>query len=92
MPYGQAADPGLDAEPAAGHTGAQEGRQVGAPDSERGAGHDRVGDPVLRPSVADQEHRDQDDRVGDADREDRLDPVHPERDQAGGQRPRRDVD
>ena len=44
---GLAADPGLDAEPAAGDEGAQEGGEVGAARAERGAAEDRKGDAVL---------------------------------------------
>ena len=50
------------------------------------------GMPVLGARVADRQHRDQDEDVGQEDREQRLVPGHPERDQAGGQQPRRDVD
>ena len=88
---GLAADPGLDAEPAAGDQRPQDGRQVGPAQAERGAGEDRVRDAVLGAGVAVQQHRHQHDHVGERDRDERLHPVHPERDQAGGQHVGRDA-
>ena len=61
----QAADPGLDPEPAAGDARPHEGRQVRAVGPERGTGDDRERDAVLRARMADQQHRDQDDDVGE---------------------------
>src|SRR5207237_7759090 len=48
---GFAADPGLNAEPAAGHKGAQNGGNVGAENAERSARKNRERDAVLRASV-----------------------------------------
>ena len=50
------------------------------------------GMPYLVPAWLISEHRDQDEDVGEEDREQRLVPGHPEGDQAGGQQPGRDVD
>ncbi len=66
-----AADPGLDAEPAAGDQGAQEGGQVRAARPERGPAENGEGDAVARAGVRVQEDRHEDDRVAEEDGEDR---------------------
>ena len=81
-----AADPGLDAEPAAGDGGPDQRGEVGAAQPEGGAGEDRERDAVLRSRVPGEQHRQQHDHVGQGDGEDRLLPVHAEGDQAGGER------
>ena len=86
-----AADPGLDAEPAAGDQGPQERRDVRPEDAERRPAVDRERDAVLGPGVGVQDHRDQHDRVAQEDRQDRLPPVHPLGDQRRGQHVGRDA-
>src|SRR5438067_979767 len=86
-----AANPRLDPEPPARDACPEEGRDVCAEDTERRPGEDRVGDAVLRAGVAICQHWNQDDDVGQRDRQDRLVPGHAERDEAGCQQIRRDV-
>src|SRR5450830_193601 len=80
-----AAEPGLDAVPAAGDDGAHQGGQARAAGAEGGAGQHRVGDAVFGAGVADQEHGQQDDGVGEEDRQHRLVAGHAPFDQAGRQ-------
>nr|GEU28076.1 hypothetical protein [Tanacetum cinerariifolium] len=86
-----AAEPGLDAVPAAGHDGAHQRGQLGAGRAERRARQHRVRDAELGARVADQQHRQQHDGVGEEDREHRLPAGHAAFDQAGRQRVRRDA-
>ena len=58
-----AADPGLDAEPAAGDERPQQRRQVRAAEAVEGAGEHRERDAVLGAGMAVQQHRDQHDQV-----------------------------
>ena len=60
---GLAADPGLNAEPSAGHQRAQHRRDVGAAHAERGAHQHRKRNAVLRAGVRVQQHGDQHDQV-----------------------------
>src|SRR5215203_815821 len=60
---GGSAEPGLNAEPTAGHEGPGDGREVSPPDPERGADKDRERDPVLGAGVRVQEHRDKNEDV-----------------------------
>ena len=71
-----AADPRLDAEPAARDERAQNGRHVRALRAERRAAIDRKGNSVTRSGVRVQDHRHQHDEVAEKDREHRLPPVH----------------
>ena len=82
---GLAADPGLDAEPAAGDQRAQHRRDVRAAHSERRAHEDRKRNAVLRAGVGVEQHGDQHDQVAEQDGADRLPPAHAAGDQAGGQ-------
>src|SRR5215217_944460 len=79
---GRPAEPGLYAEPAAGHQRPGHRREVRPSHPEGGADEDGEGDPVLGTRVGVQEHRDQDDQVPKGDGEERLPPVHPGRHQA----------
>ena len=65
--------------------------EVGAADPVERAGEDRERDAVLRPRVAVQQHRDQDEQVAQRDREERLHPVHAELDEPGGEQVAGDV-
>ena len=71
-----AADPGLDAEPAAGDERAHQRRQVRAERAVGGAREDRERDAVLRARVRVEQDRDEHDRVAEQDRDERLPPVH----------------
>ena len=66
-------------------------RHVRPQDAERGPAVDRERDAVLRPGVGVEDHRHQDDRVAQEDREDRLPPVHPLGDQRRGEHVGRDA-
>ena len=79
---GLAADPGLDAEPAAGHQRAQHGGNVGAAHAERRAHEDRKGNAVLGAGVRVEQHRDEHDQVAEQDGADGLPPAHAAGDQA----------
>ena len=63
-----AADPGLDAEPAAGDQAAQQRRDVRARGAERGARQDRKGNAVAGAGVGDGDHRQEHDEVAEEDR------------------------
>ncbi len=71
------ADPRLDAEPAAGHDGPQDRRQVRAAHSERRADEDGEGNAVLGARVRIQQHGNQHDQIAEQHRAHRLLPVHP---------------
>ena len=73
---GFAADPGLNAEPAAGDKGAENGGDVCAEHAEGGAREDREWDAVGSARVSVKEHRDEDDDVAKEDRGDGLLAVH----------------
>ena len=60
-----AADPGLDAVPAAGDQRARQRRQPRADRAERGAGEHRIGHAVARAGMADQQHRDEHDDIAE---------------------------
>jgi len=81
---GVAADPALDAEPAAGDDRAQQRRQLVAAHAERGAHQYGEGNAVLRPGVADQHDRHDDDQVAEEDGGDGLQRRHALVEQAGG--------
>ncbi len=80
-----AADPGLNAEPAAGDQRPQQRRNVRAQQAKAGAAIDRKRDAVLRAGVRVEDHRNQHDHVSQEDGEHGLPPVHAAVDQAGGQ-------
>ena len=86
-----AADPGLDAEPAAGDERAQDRRHVGADDAERGAAIDGEGNAVARPGVGVEDHRHQHDDIAEENGEDGLPPVHAAVDERRGQHVGRDA-
>ena len=89
---GLAADPGLDAEPSAGHEGAQDGGNVGASHAERGAHENREWDAVLGSRVGVEQHGHEYDQVAEQDSPDRLPPAHAAGDQTGGEHVGRDAD
>ena len=80
-----AADPGLDAEPAAGDQRAHQCGQVRADRAVRGTREDRKRNAVAGARVRVEQDRDQHDRVAEEDRDERLPPVH-----AGRHQPRRE--
>jgi hypothetical protein len=86
-----AADPGLDPKPSAGNPGPQQRGDVGAKDTKRCPGENRIGDAVFGAGVAVRQHWNQDDDVGERDRQDRLIPGHTQRDEPGCQQVGRDV-
>ena len=88
---GVAADPGLNAEPAARDERAHERGNVRAARAERGAAKNREGDSVARPGVRVQDHRDDDDEVAEKNREDRLRPIHAAADERRRQHVSRDA-
>jgi len=73
---GPAADPHLDAEPPAGDEGAEQRGDIGAAHAEGRAAVHGKRDAVLGPGVAVQDHRHQDDDVGEDNGQHRLPPVH----------------
>ena len=82
---GLAADPCLNAEPAARHDGPHERRQVRTCRAVGGARKNRKRNPVLRPGVRVEQDRDEDDRVAEQDREHGLHPAHTRGHEARGQ-------
>src|SRR6266851_452358 len=82
---GLAADPGLNAKPAAGDEGAQNRRHIGAQNTKGGARKNREGDAILRTGVRVQEHGNQHQHVAEKDGEERLLPVHPAGDHAASE-------
>lgn len=82
---GLAADPRLDAEPAAADEGAEEGGDVGTADAEGGAGEDREGDAVPGAWDAGEDEGEEDDEVGKDDGGHTLPPGHAEVDEAAGE-------
>ena len=79
---GLAADPRLNAEPAAGDEGAHQGRQVRAVGSIGGPRENREGNSILRSRMRVQQNRREHDRVAKQDRNKRLPPVHAGADQS----------
>ena len=79
-----AADPRLDAEPSARDQRAHQRRQVRADRSVRGTRENRERDAVLRAWMRVEQDREENDRVAEEDRDERLPPVH-----ARGHQPRR---
>src|SRR5213078_3283287 len=88
---GFAADPGLDAEPAAGNKSAQNGGNVGAENAEGSARKNRERDAVLRAGVGVEQHGNQHQNVAEKNGEERLPPVHAARNHAAGKHVRGDV-
>jgi hypothetical protein len=88
----QAADPRLNAEPAARDKSAQHRWNICAPGAEACAAQDRKGYAVLRAGMCVEHHRDQHDGVAKKDREQRLSPGHALLHEAGCQRVRGDHD
>ena len=86
-----AADPRLDAEPAARDERAHQRRQVRAGGAVRRAREHRERDAVLRARVRVEQDRHEHDRVAEQDREQRLPPVHALRHQARRQHVGRDA-
>ena len=82
---GLAADPGLNAEPSAGHQRAQHGGNIRAAHAEGGAHEDRKGNAVLRARMRVEQHGNQHDQVAEQDGADGLPPVHAAGDQAAAQ-------
>jgi len=91
-PDGLATDPALDAEPAAGDEGSEDGGHVGAEDAEAGSDVDGERDAVLGSSVGVEDHRDEDDEVAEEDGEDGLLPAHAACDEAAGEHVGGDAD
>ena len=89
---GLAADPGLDAEPAAGYECPQHRRNVGAADAEGSSHEHRKRDAVLGTGMRVQQHRDEHNQVAQQDRPHGLPPIHPAGDKAGGEHVGGDAD
>ncbi len=73
---GVAADPGLDAEPTAGHESAEERRDIRADGAERGATINGKWDAVVCSCVRVEDHRNEHDEVAQENRDDCLPPIH----------------
>ena len=86
-----AANPRLNAEPAAGHESAQNGRHVRAQHAKRGARKNREGNPVARSSMRVQQHRNQHEHVAKKNGEERLLPAHAAGNHSAGQQIRWNV-
>jgi hypothetical protein len=71
-----AANPGLNAEPAAGYQGAQDSGHVGAQDAERGARENGEGNSIAGSCVSVQQHRNQDEYVSKKNGKEGLLPAH----------------
>jgi hypothetical protein len=69
----------------AGDEGSEECGDIGAADSPGGAAVDGEGDSVTCAGVGVEDHRDEDDGVGEKDGEDGLVPVHAAVDERGGE-------
>ena len=82
---GHTPDPGLDAEPAAGHQRTQQGGNMCSHRAEGGPGVDRKRDPVLRAGMGVNHQRHQHDGIAEQDRQEALPPVHARTDHAGGE-------
>ena len=91
-PDGLAADPTLDAEPAAGDEGSEDGGDVGAEDAEGGSDVDGKGDAVFGSGVGVEDHRDEHDEVAEKDGGDGLEPAHAAGDEAAGEHVGGDAD
>ena len=72
----RAADPRLNAEPAAGNDGAQNRRKIGAAHAKRRANEDRKRNAVLRAGMRVEQHRNEHDEIAQQHRADGLLPVH----------------
>src|SRR6266568_4089281 len=81
---GFAADPGLNAEPAAGDQGAQDRGDISAENAKGSAGKNWKRDAVAGACVGVQKHGDQNQHVAEKDGEERLLPVHPAGNHAAG--------
>src|SRR5437879_5703354 len=88
---GLAADPGLNAEPAAGNESAQNGGNVGAENSEGGARKNREWDAVLRAGMRVEQHGNQYQDVTEKNGEERLLPIHAAGEHAAGEHVGRNV-
>ena len=86
-----AADPRLDAEPAARDQRAQQRRNVRAERAERGAAIHRKRNAVLRAGVRVEHHRNEHDEVAEENREDGLPPIHAAADERRGEHVGRDA-
>ncbi len=82
---GGAADPRLNAKPAAGDNGAEDGGDICAADAEGGADEDGKGNTVFCAGMGVEQHGDENDEVAEEDRADRLLPVHALGNEAGGE-------
>ncbi|MNT38175.1 hypothetical protein D3C72_1743580 [compost metagenome] len=82
----QAAEPGLDTVPAAGHQCAQNRRELCAPGAKRCARQHRIGNAIFGARMPDEQHRHEHDHVRDEDGHDRLHGRHAALHQAGCQR------
>jgi hypothetical protein len=71
--------------PEAGDDRAHQRRHVGAPDAEGGARQHGVGHAGLHAGIADEIHQKEDDEGAEADRQDEVDEVPAQQEQAGGQ-------
>jgi len=89
---GRAADPRLDAEPAAGDQRAQDGGNVGAAHAKRRAHENRKRDAIFCACVRVEKHGDEDDQVAQQDGADGLLPIHAAGDEAGRQHVSGDAD
>src|SRR6266704_1470136 len=82
---GFAADPGLNAKPAAGDKSTQDGGDVGTENAEGSTSENRKRDTVLRTGVGVQEHGDQHKEVAEKNGEERLFPIHAAGDHSAGE-------
>src|SRR6516162_3400616 len=73
---GFAADPGLNAKPAASNQGAENRGNIRPKDTKRSAGKNGKRDAVLRAGVRVEQHGDQHEDVAEKDGDERLAPVH----------------
>jgi len=87
----RAADPRLNAKPAAGDERAHERRDIRAQRPKGSADQHGEGDAVGRPRVRVERHRDEHNQVAEKDRQDGLFPVHTLLDEAAGQGVGRDA-
>ena len=82
---GFAANPSLNAKPAAGDERAKNRGNIGAENAERSARKNRKGNAVLRAGVRVEEHRNEHQDVAEKNGEKRLAPIHAAGDHAAGQ-------
>src|SRR5258708_26021004 len=86
-----AADPGLNAKPAAGHQRAQQGRHVRAFGTERSAAINRKGNSVKRSCMGVEDHWDKHDKITKKNSYNGLPPIHTASDERRGKHVSRDA-